>query len=128
MIVAVDGLSGDTNAYRSVLSAVGSCEISGASRWLDALAATVLPRCATAKPSAVSAATTTSARKLLFTATPSVEGRRNSPDRADRFGRSSYVSAVSTGCVVGVRTPPAGSTVAATTAPLGTRPRRGTPT
>jgi hypothetical protein len=29
-IVAVDGLSGETNAYRSVLSAVGSCEMSGA--------------------------------------------------------------------------------------------------
>ena len=38
-VTAVDGLSGDTNAYRSVLSAVGSSEIRGASRWLDALAA-----------------------------------------------------------------------------------------
>src|SRR5439155_25354404 len=42
-IVAESGLSGDTNAYRSVLSAVGSCEMSGASRWLDALAASGLP-------------------------------------------------------------------------------------
>src|SRR5438477_10175670 len=36
-MVAVSGLSGLRNAYRSVLSAVGSSEISGASRWLDAL-------------------------------------------------------------------------------------------
>src|SRR5262245_23552896 len=36
MIVNVDGLSGLRNAYRSVLSAVGSSEIRGASRWLDA--------------------------------------------------------------------------------------------
>ena len=39
MIVNVLGLSGLRNAYRSVLSAVGSSEISGASRWLDALPA-----------------------------------------------------------------------------------------
>src|SRR5262249_39342152 len=38
MIVTVSGLSGLTNAYVSVLSAVGSCEIRGASRWLDASA------------------------------------------------------------------------------------------
>ncbi len=37
MIVIVSGLSGLRNAYRSVLSAVGSSEIAGASRWLDAL-------------------------------------------------------------------------------------------
>src|SRR6266705_2054331 len=36
-MVIVLGLSGLRNAYRSVLSAVGSSEISGASRWLDAL-------------------------------------------------------------------------------------------
>src|SRR4029077_2085041 len=35
-MVKVLGLSGLRNAYRSVLSAVGSSEISGASRWLDA--------------------------------------------------------------------------------------------
>src|SRR5215831_5724884 len=38
-IVTVSGLSGLRNAYRSVLSADGSSEMSGASRWLDALAA-----------------------------------------------------------------------------------------
>src|SRR4029077_14499885 len=37
MMVTVFGWSGLTNAYRSVLSAVGSWLISGASRWLDAL-------------------------------------------------------------------------------------------
>src|SRR5438309_1608684 len=36
MIVTESGLSGLTKAYRSVLSAVGSPAISGASRWLDA--------------------------------------------------------------------------------------------
>src|SRR6185503_14866951 len=36
MIVTVSGLSGLTKAYRSVLSAVGSRLISGASRWLEA--------------------------------------------------------------------------------------------
>src|SRR6478672_5750999 len=36
-MVNVLGLSGLRNAYRSVLSAVGSSEISGASRWLDAV-------------------------------------------------------------------------------------------
>src|SRR5947208_8768650 len=39
MIVTVSGLSGLRNAYVSVLSADGSSEISGASRWLDAVAA-----------------------------------------------------------------------------------------
>src|SRR5919204_4512741 len=37
MIVAVFGLSGLRNTYRSVLSTVGSSEMSGASRWLEAL-------------------------------------------------------------------------------------------
>ena len=36
-MVKVLGLSGLRNAYRSVLSAVGSSEMSGASRWLDAV-------------------------------------------------------------------------------------------
>src|SRR5215218_4628263 len=35
MIVTESGRSGLTNAYRSVLSATGSFEISGASRWDD---------------------------------------------------------------------------------------------
>src|SRR5215468_4694862 len=38
MIVTVSGLSGLTNAYRSVLSAAGSSLINGASRWLEAAA------------------------------------------------------------------------------------------
>src|ERR671934_1389028 len=37
MIVTVSGLSGLRNTYRSVLSAVGSSEMSGASRWLEAV-------------------------------------------------------------------------------------------
>src|SRR2546425_3574662 len=37
MMVRVLGLSGLRNAYRSVLSAVGSSEISGASLWLEAV-------------------------------------------------------------------------------------------
>ena len=36
MSVAVSGLSGLTNAYRSVMSADGSNAMAGASRWLDA--------------------------------------------------------------------------------------------
>src|SRR4051812_32471962 len=36
MSVAVSGLSGLTNAYRSVMSAEGSNAMAGASRWLDA--------------------------------------------------------------------------------------------
>src|SRR3954452_18392324 len=57
MIVTVSVLSGDTNAYRSVLSAVGSCEMSGASRWLDAVAACGLPpRVAATAPSAARSA------------------------------------------------------------------------
>jgi hypothetical protein len=43
MIVTVSGLSGLRNAYVSVLSAEGSSEINGASRWLDAWAAEGLP-------------------------------------------------------------------------------------
>jgi hypothetical protein len=43
MIVTVSGLSGLRNTYVSVLSADGSSEIRGASRWLDALAAEGLP-------------------------------------------------------------------------------------
>ena len=35
MMVTVSGLSGLVKAYRSVLSATGSLEISGASRWED---------------------------------------------------------------------------------------------
>src|SRR5207253_3043693 len=55
-IVTVSGLSGLRNAYRSVLSAEGSSEISGASRWLDAFAADGLePRATRPKTSAAAA-------------------------------------------------------------------------
>src|SRR6266550_4124207 len=57
MIVTVSGRSGLRNAYVSVLSAEGSSEISGASRWLDAWAAEGLPpRNANATISAAEAA------------------------------------------------------------------------
>src|SRR3954468_9176863 len=51
MIVVVSGLSGLTNAYRSVLSYWGCPEISGASRWLEAEAA---PGSSVATPAAAS--------------------------------------------------------------------------
>src|SRR6185436_10871965 len=51
MIVTVSGASGLRNAYVSVLSAEGSSEINGASRWLEAWAVAGLP------PRDVSAAT-----------------------------------------------------------------------
>src|SRR5919199_2082636 len=60
-IVNVSGLSGLTNAYRSVLSALGSSEINGASRWLDAVAAPGPPRVAAATRSAASDAAATRA-------------------------------------------------------------------
>src|SRR5215510_11815128 len=57
MIVTVSGRSGLRNAYVSVLSADGSSEIKGASRWLDAWAAEGLPpRDASAAISAAEAA------------------------------------------------------------------------
>src|SRR5437867_251383 len=61
MIVTVAGLSGLRNAYVSVLSAVGSSEISGASRWLDAVAAAG-PEPRVARPTA-SAETPATARR-----------------------------------------------------------------
>src|ERR671935_2764083 len=65
MIVTVSGLSGLRNAYRSVLSAVGSCEISGASRWLEAAAVDgPEPRTATAIPTAAASAAAMKARAI----------------------------------------------------------------
>src|SRR5215208_510412 len=59
MIVTVSGRSGLRNAYVSVLSADGSSEISGASRWLEACAAEgPPPRDAHATIRAVEAAAT----------------------------------------------------------------------
>src|SRR5438874_10185828 len=57
MSVTVSGRSGLRNAYVSVLSAEGSSEIRGASRWLEAWAAEGLPpRDASAAISAAEAA------------------------------------------------------------------------
>src|SRR5215813_12953795 len=64
MTVTVSGLSGDTNAYRSVLSAVGSCEISGASAWLDACEACGC-RLLAVKPTPTAAATASPAARVL---------------------------------------------------------------
>src|SRR5919202_5267251 len=70
-IVNVSGLSGLTNAYRSVLSALGSSEISGASRWLDAVAAPGPPRVRAAATSAArDAATTTANASFLIPIAP----------------------------------------------------------
>src|ERR1700757_397277 len=49
MIVTVSGLSGLTNAYRSVLSATGSLLISGASRWDDTYATPPCVRAASSR-------------------------------------------------------------------------------
>src|SRR5712691_4224565 len=98
MIVTVSGRSGLRNAYVSVLSAEGSSEINGASRWLDACAAVGLPpRDASAATSAAvaPAATRTNAsfrivRSLLSDGRLGcADGRRNGPDSpavVDRFG------------------------------------------
>src|SRR4051812_1912635 len=61
MIVTVSGLSGLLNAYVSVLSAEGSSEINGASRWLDAVAA-VGPDPRAAKPATTATAAASAAR------------------------------------------------------------------
>src|SRR5213593_2923976 len=59
------GSSGATKAYRSVLSASGSSAISGASRWLDALAVSG----ATIRP-IVAAATTASKTRFRMVDAP----------------------------------------------------------
>src|SRR5215204_4010238 len=63
MIVTVSGRSGLRNAYRSVLSAVGSSEIDGASRWLEAVpadgAGPLTTAAATATATSASAASVT---------------------------------------------------------------------
>src|SRR5690242_9448490 len=66
MIVVESGLSGLTNAYRSVLSYCGFPEMSGASRWLEAEAApgSSVATPAAASPPAASAPHTRVARLL----------------------------------------------------------------
>src|SRR5919201_4719090 len=67
MIVTVSGLSGLRNAYRSVLSADGSSEISGASRWLEAAAVDgPEPRTAAVIPTPAATAAARSASAILF--------------------------------------------------------------
>src|SRR5438105_4158740 len=93
MIVTVSGLSGLRNAYVSVLSAEGSSEINGASRWLEAWAAEGLPpRDANATISAAEAAaarrTTASLRILLslLSALLAVMSVADSHAAPNRFG------------------------------------------
>src|SRR5919198_197889 len=67
------GSSGLTNAYRSVLSAAGSWLISGASRWLEALAASgPEPRTSATVTAAASPRTTRKARAFLCIPSPSL--------------------------------------------------------
>src|SRR2546423_14884166 len=74
-MVRVFGLSGLRNAYRSVLSAVGSSEMSGASRWLEAL----LELGARRAPNSASSVAPAAARRmnayLRIRATPFSDGR-----------------------------------------------------
>ena len=90
--MTVFGLSGLRNAYRSVLSALGSSEISGASRWLEAVPA-LGPEPTTAAPSAVIAtAPRAAAASAAFFMVPTLLRRwsLDSPRSAecgDRFDR-----------------------------------------
>src|SRR6266581_3282306 len=98
MIVTVSGRSGLRNAYVSVLSAEGSSEINGASRWLDACAAEGLPPCdasaANSAPTAAAPKSTSASLRIVGLLlsdgrSGSRGGRRlgaGSPDRPDRFG------------------------------------------
>src|SRR3954452_11332376 len=98
-IVTVSGLSGERNAYRSVLSADGSSEMSGASRWLEAFAA-VGPRpwaSAATRASAVRAAAARATAGLRIAVSSCWGDRwlvaagvdaRDSRDPRNRFGSS----------------------------------------
>src|SRR5713101_6332971 len=117
-MVIVFGLSGLRKAYRSVLSAVGSSEISGASRWLDAL---LEPGARRATKRAVSTAPTTASRMnaqclrircgsfLTAGRLESGGGRRtglHSPRSQDRFDRQDLLRTVP-GSTTGSSPPPA---------------------
>src|SRR6266550_961190 len=100
MIVTVSGLSGDRNAYRSVLSAVGSSEINGASRWLDAIPALGLGPVTAAMPTATVSAPRKAAasRSVRFIPTSPFERRALGDDAAGshrpakRFGPRSHLN------------------------------------
>src|SRR5258705_5589291 len=97
MIVTLSGRSGLRNAYVSVLSAEGSSEINGASRWLDASAAAGLPprdaSAANSAPKAAAARTRTASFRIVlpapFRRPVGVCGGRHvcadSPHAPDRF-------------------------------------------
>src|SRR5919201_1347138 len=80
MIVKVPGLSGLRNAYRSVLSAVGSSEISGASRWLEALLELGASLPAKRTSNVTPAAARRSNATLRIGAAPFSDGRSGSVD------------------------------------------------
>ena len=87
----MSGLSGLRNAYRSVLSALGSSEISGASRWLEAVPA-LGPEPTTAAATAARAAPRRPGRRppVLLSSFPTllvVGLRRLFGAAADRFDR-----------------------------------------
>src|SRR3954465_1019326 len=93
MIVTVSGRSGLRNAYVSVLSAEGSSEIRGASRWLEAWAAEGLPpRDANAVTSAAEAAAarrTNASFRIVLSLLSTVMTFMSGPDshrRPNRFG------------------------------------------
>src|SRR5205823_1157888 len=103
-MVKVLGASGLRKEYRSVLSAVGSSEINGASRWLDAL---LEPGARRATKRAASTAPATASRMnaqclrircgSFLTAVRSVSGgwpsyAAHSRGPLDRFGRSGDVA------------------------------------
>src|SRR3712207_6448676 len=65
--VTVFGLSGLRNAYTSVRSAAGSSEMSGASRWLDAVAGrSDEPPTTAARAATATVASATSARAVFL--------------------------------------------------------------
>src|SRR5215831_6191213 len=97
--VSVSGLSGERNAYTSVLSAEGSSEISGASRWLEAeavpgpeLRMTAATRASVTSAAAPRATATLRMRDVLLCGWPRRQlpagvNARHSPGARDRFTR-----------------------------------------
>src|SRR5215207_4519028 len=93
MTVTVSARSGLRNAYRSVLSAVGSSEIDGASRWLEAVPADGAgPRtvATTATAASASSATVTLRIVVLLPATARV-GRSGGRRRGTFASRAQAV-------------------------------------
>src|SRR5262252_8389157 len=94
MIVTVSGRSGLRNAYRSVLSAIGSWLMRGASRWLDATTRNVADT--------VHAATVKGSSHL-FTGSPS---RTTGALLSLSYGRNRRLDLPAVGCVANGRSRP----------------------